>query len=177
LVIPAVLVGLALLFLVCLTGGKMIMKLLRGTMESKSIVIATLLGYSLIFCMATAYGRTCMGLGAPKSRYTTYLVLAFFGLYLAALSVGGKIENRAFISLVLFLAILSSVRLETSAQRSASARTEQLRTWKECYLSGGSVEQCDARSGSFIYWTPEPPDLKSKLEFLRRSRLNLYSGR
>jgi len=178
LVIPAILVGSGLALLTSLTAGNMLLKLRVGKVDwMKSLVIVALLGYSLIFCFATAYGRTGMGLGAPKSRYMTYLVLAFFGLYLAALSAKVKIERRAFLCLVLLLALLSSTRIEAPVQRSASARSEQLRTWKECYLSGGSIEQCDSRSGSFIYWTPEPPDLQWKLDYLRRFHLNLYSSR
>jgi hypothetical protein len=178
LVIPAILIGLGLLFLASLTAGNIFLKLLRGKVGwINPLVISALLGYSLIFCFATAYGRTCMGLAAAQaSRYMTYLVLVFFGLYLAALSARVNIERRAFVCLVLLLALLSSARIGTQVQRSMSTRSQQRRNWKECYLLAHSIEQCDARSGSFIYWTPEPPDLQWKLDYLQRRRLNLFSG-
>ncbi len=177
--IPAILTGLGLLVLVSLTAGNTFLKLLREKDERLNpLIISAMLGYSLLFCSATAYGRTCLSVAAAQaSRYTTYLVLAFFGLYLAALSVKVNIERRAFVCLILLLALLSSARIGSEVQRNMSTRSQQRLTWKECYLSAHSIQECDARSGSFIYWTPEPPDLQSKLDYLKRSRLNLYSGR
>lgn len=169
-------VGLGLLIFASLTAGNMFRKLLRDNAEGRSLIVFALLGYSLIFCFATAYGRICMGLASGQaSRYMIYLILAFLGLYLAALSVTVNMKSRAFVSVVLLLALLSSIPLETQPQRSLSSKSQQRRTWKECYLSTHNIEQCDVSSGSFIYLTPEPPDLKSKLDFLQRNHLNLFS--
>jgi hypothetical protein len=174
--VPAILMGSVLLFIVSVTAGNIFLKLLRDEVAwIKSLVISVLLGYSLMFCFAAAYGRICLGLSAAQgSRYMTYMVLAFFGLYLAALSARVNIERGVFVCLVLLLALLSSARIGTREQRIMSTISEQRRTWKECYLSAHSIEQCDARSGSYIYWTPEPADLQSKLDYLERHRLNLF---
>ena len=177
LVVPAMIVGIGLLILILLTEGNMFRKLLRDKAEGRSLIVFALLGYSLVFCFATSYGRICMGLASGQaSRYMIYLILAFLGLYLAALSVTANVKSRAFVSVALLLALLSSIPFHTQAQRSLSSKSQQRRTWKECYLSTHNIEQCDVRSGSFIYLTPEPPDLKSKLDFLERNHLNLFSG-
>ena len=182
--VPAILLGSVLLVLVSVTAGNALLKLLRTAKpENKcefkeSLVAAALLGYSLIFCFAAAYGRTCQGLAAAQqSRYMIYLVPAFFGLYLTALSAKVRIERRAFVGIVLLLALLSSARVGSQEQRIMATNALQRRNWKECYLSGRGIQECDDRVGAFINWTPEPPDLQSKLDYLRRSHLNLYSDR
>lgn len=175
LTIPATLMGSELLIFASLTAANTFLKMFRGKAgEINQLVISALLGYSLVFCFATAYGRICLGPAAAHvSRYMIYLVLAFFGFYLAALSAKVKIERRIFVCLVLLLALLSSTRLETQVQRSLSTWSQHRRDWRECYLSVHSIEQCDARTGLSIYWAP---DLQSKLDYLQSRNLNLFSG-
>lgn len=178
LVFVAMVVGLGLLAFLSLTAGVAFAEFVRSTSQQAGpLIISALLGYSLAFCFATAYGRTCMGIASGQaSRYMVYLILAFLALYFAALSVPDEIKRRAFVSVVLLIALLSSARLESQAQRSLIAESQQRRIWRDCYLSAHTIDQCDAASGSFIYLPPEPPDLKSKLDFLQRNHLNLFSG-
>ena len=177
LAIAATLVGLELFLFASLTAANTFLKLLRGKAEERSPqVISVLFGYSLIFCFATAYGRICLGPAAAQaSRYMTYMVLAFLGLYLAALSAKVKIERRAFVCIVLLLALLSSARLDPGIQRNLSIFSQQRRDWRECYLSVRSIEQCDTRAGLSVYWAPERPDLQLRLDYLEHHHLNLFS--
>jgi hypothetical protein len=47
--------------------------------------------------------------------------------------------------------------------------------WKSCYLAGGSISECNAYAEFQIEPEPEP-QLREKLEYLKRHRLNLYAG-
>jgi len=171
-VVPAFLMGSGLLLIASATAANVFLKLLRqGTDSIKPLVASVLLGYSLIFCFAAAYGRTCLGVVAP--RYMIYLIPAFFGLYLASLSVKGNIERKEFVGVVLLVALLSSARIGAVEGRMSTIH-QQRQTWKECYLATHSIGQCDAQSGSFIYNTPEPADLRPKLDYLERHRLSIF---
>jgi hypothetical protein len=173
-VVPTILAGLCVLSIVLLTAINVVVKLLRqGTHSIKPLVASVLLGYSLMFCAAAAYGRTCLGL-VPAPRYMIYLILAFFGLYLAALSIRDNLQRREFVGAVLLLSLLSSGWTGPVEELEMSTILRQRQTWKECYLSTHSIEECDGRSGSFIDSTPEPPDLKPKLDYLERRRLGLF---
>jgi hypothetical protein len=173
-VVPAILMGSGLLLIASVTAATCFLKLRReGLGSTKPLVTSVLLGYSFIFCAAAAYGRTCLGL-VPASRYMTYMILAFLGLYLASLSTKCNIQRREFVCVVLFLSLLSSAWISGEEERKMSTLSQQRRTWRECYLSTHNIGQCGARSGSFIYYIQEPSDLKPKLDYLERHRLSFF---
>jgi hypothetical protein len=172
----AIIVGSLLVFYVTLAAVTSLVTLLRAVRPSApNLTVCVLLTYSLLFSIATAYGRMCLGLGAAQgSRYMTYLVLCFFGLYLSALSIPVRIERNIVTSLVIALALLSSVRTADADRRAIEQTSQQQILWKACYLRSRDIKGCDERSGISIYWTPEPSSLQSKLDFLERTRLNLF---
>ena len=173
-VVPALLAGSFLLLTTTATAGRFVAKLLReGTSSTKTVSTFILLTYSLIFCCAAAYGRTCDGL-VPAPRYLIYLTLAFFGLYLAALSVKATLFRRECICVVLIISVVSSSWISSDETRIMSTIGRQRQVWKDCYIATRNIGKCDAASGSFIYSAREPADLKTKLDYLDRGRLSLF---
>lgn len=176
--IPAILVGslLLLVFAVSLLG--LITRLYRqkATDFQRNVVIVTLLVYSGLFAFATAYGRICIGFSqAQESRYATYMVLGFFGLYLGAVSTTVRLKRTAFISFMILLALMSSLEVRRSQYEAMAWLHDHKLAWKNCYLLRHNISECDAETGFSIYYSPEPPDLESKLHFLEVKHWNLYS--
>jgi hypothetical protein len=146
-----------------------------------SVVVNALLGYSLLFCLTAAFGRECLGLGlAESSRYMTHLILAFFGLYLSALSMRSKNWRTIYVALLFAVAILSSGHINTADYSVMNEYSRDKRAWRECYLIRHNIQQCNTQTHfqimpssdlSFI----DEKGLQEKLDFLERNHLNLYS--
>jgi hypothetical protein len=173
-VVPAFLMGSILLLIFMGMVARVTLKISKERVATpRTIAPFALLWYSLIFCCAAAYGRTCLSL-APAPRYLTYLILAFFGLYLSALSAKlALIRNECLVG-ILLISLLSSGWISAEESRIMSLRHQQRRDWRACYLATHTIEACDAMSGSFIYNQPEPTDLRPKLDFLERRHLGLF---
>jgi hypothetical protein len=163
--VPAILLGSALVVGFTLS--------LFVILKKRQMVPLILLSYSLAFALATAYGRTCMGLGAAEgSRYMTYLIPAFFAVYLFALSWNG-IPRMATLAAVSLLALLSGFSIH-SADAAAMAHLHDGRSqWKACYLAQHDLLNCNRLTHATIYSYPDT--LQNKLEFLEREHLNLYA--
>jgi len=174
-VIPAFLTGSILVTVAAVSTTSYIPKLVRERTSSlKLLEPFLLLSYSLIFCCAAAYGRTCESV-VPGPRYMIYLIPAFFGLYLAALSEAAPVLRREYVGVVLLVSLLSSAWISANELRTMSTISRQRRGWKDCYVASHSIGACDAVSRVSIYATPEPPDLHSKLDFLEKRHLSLFS--
>lgn len=173
----AIMIGSLLTLVFLLTSGFFLIRTIRdATPSAPRLITCILLLYSLLFCFSTAYGRMCLGLAAAQgSRYTTYLVLLFFGLYLSALSAQVRIERNVFVGVVLGLSLLSSGYVEKVNLESMQEIGHERQDWATCYLRAADVESCDRETDSFICSRPEPADLQRKLEYLKQHHLNLYS--
>lgn len=176
--VPAILTGLLSLTIFAISGPLLLKRFYREKQINfqRNIVIVALLVYSALFAFATAYGRVCIGLSqAQESRYSTYLILAFFGLYLGAVSAKLRFERVVFVSFVLVLALVSTLRVRESQYQVMSWLHDHKLAWKECYMAKHDVGRCDSETGFSIYYSPEPPDLQSKLNLLEAKHWNLYS--
>lgn len=141
-----------------------------------NLAASILLGYTLLFCGTTAYGRMCLGLSAAQSsRYTCYLTLGFFGLYLVSQTVTDRYGRLLFTTVVLGLAILSSVGLRQSDRATMVRLRDGRNRWVSCYLAHHNIQRCDNEAGLAIFWNPEPPDLQTKLDFLEAHHLNMFA--
>jgi hypothetical protein len=146
----------------------------RGAQWTRHAAIASLTAFCLLFCMATAYGRLCMGLlYAQESRYVVYLNLGLLGLYFSLLTISDKVVRNMLV-IVFGVALLGSI---FSGERSRTQMAYWHNTkekWRDCYLAGGSIEECN--KVSWIYpGAPETTHLKEKLDFLRSTRQNLFA--
>jgi hypothetical protein len=144
---------------------------------SRDAVLAALLAYCTIFCLNTAYGRLCLGLAyAEVSRYTPYVVLGFFGLYLYALSNQVRSLRVALVLALLAFAILSARPLNRPDTWIVEKMSSGRRAWRDCYLARHDIHECDALTHSQVYPHPEATHLQEKLDFLQQNRLNLYAN-
>jgi len=176
--VPAILAGSLLLLIFGLAYGNFIRRSWKeGAVRQPDFTVLILLSYSLVFAFATAYGRACIGLSqAQESRYSTYMILAFLGLYLGALSTKIQLERNVLTILIVGLALAGSFPVRDSQRVAMAELRDHKIEWRDCYLSGKSIEKCDLKTHFAINTSPEPPDLQSKLDYLKRRRLNLFSG-
>jgi hypothetical protein len=165
--VPAVLGGSAILLFVII---ELAISLRRRPLQ---IVPFVLIAYSVLFAVTTAQGRMCLGLSAALgSRYMIYLVPAFLGIYLLAIS------NRARMAHFIVLSILASVALSGSfsihrSDQDDMAEIQRLRLgWSECYLFEHNLLDCNHKTGATIYSYPNT--IQSQLDFLQRNHLNLF---
>lgn len=174
-VVPRLIGCLVVLWLVWALVSS-IVKMLRSDTNfwTQNAVSATLIGYALLFCISTAIGRICLGLGfAQSSRYTNYVALGVFGAYLHLFTVRPAIF-RAILLNVAVIALLATVPIRAEDRGLMRSFSDVKRNWRTCYLSGGSIPDCDSRAGYKIDAEPESV-LERKLEFLKQSRNNLYA--
>lgn len=142
---------------------------------SRDAAIAALSAYSGIFCLNASYARMCLGLKAAGiSRYTPYVILALFGVYLYTLSI----RRRDFrVSLAMALVVFTGLGA-LPLNRKDAADNEHFnsgkRAWRECYLGRHDIDECTALTGFQIYPDPEKTHSQEKLDFLERNHLNLY---
>jgi hypothetical protein len=109
-------------------------------------VLATLSGYTILFCLATSIGRTCIGLDeAHSSRYAIYKQLAIVSLYFWALTVRQPNWRKA-LSWALPVFLIPSL-----------------------FVTAG-----DHANGA-IHPEPDATHLQQKLDYLRATRQNLFS--
>ena len=143
----------------------------RKTLVAQRLVSFGMISYSLLFCVATAYGRLCGGL-PQSSRYVIYLEIAMLGLYFYLLSLPAGPFRKW--TLALFLAsTLSAVAVADRSEVFLYSLGKQ--QWKECYLRTEDFAGCNDTVGFTIFsHAPERTRLREKLEFLKKARLNLY---
>jgi len=167
------LVLLWLLWAIASAGRKMVQAAAISWVQAA--VSATLVAYSLLFTFTTAFGRLCLGLpSAQSSRYSNYLALGIFGAYLHLVSLKPSTLRRVFLTVV-SLALLASLPIRGEDRGTMRFFSEIKTNWRNCYLAGGSIKQCDTIGGYQI--EPEPvPVLQRKLDYLKGNELNLFSG-
>jgi len=167
--VPAVLVGGVLMLAVLVIFGYAVRR--------KQVVPATLIGFTLLFCAGTAYGRTCLGLAAAQgSRYVTYLLPAFIGSYLVALSMKNISARNGILVGLISVAVMSSARINRWDHAAMAELRRQRTEWKACYLSHHDIDSCDRVASTGIYYPGQPArtHLSEKLAFLQRRHLNLF---
>jgi ABC-type multidrug transport system fused ATPase/permease subunit len=144
------------------------------TTWTQHLVAATLIAYSLLFCLNTAFGRLCIGLDAAQSpRYTEYMQLGFLGLYLCVLTIS-RHWLRTVLLLVMGVSLLQSVPTRAIDLNTMKHFSDVKRSWKNCYLATGQISQCDRVTGFWVYPRPEATHLHEKLDFLKQRKQNLY---
>jgi hypothetical protein len=182
--------GLKFSTLATLTGSIALLLLMVGlSITAKRLVsresgtwprdaaIAALLAYCAVYCLNTAYGRLCLGVaGASASRYTPYVVLGLFGLYLYALSNPWRNLRIALVLVLLAFAMLGTRPLNPPDAWELKYLSDRKNVWRECYLTRHDIDECDALTHFQIDPSPEATRLQEKLDFLERNHLNLYDN-
>jgi hypothetical protein len=172
------LLGEAMLLLATLVMVLQAVRLLRrGGSGNTPLIIAALLGYTLLYSANTAVGRLCLGLpaAAQASRYATLLIPAYLALYFFLQSIRPGLPRIA--GSVLFLALFfADIRYAPQdhlpgVQWFANGK----RAWAQCYKQSGDIAHCDQSTHFLIYPVPANTGLAGKLEYLRQHHLNLFA--
>ena len=175
--IPRVVGGVVLLILVAVALTALRQLIFTDRLEAsaahaaKRLVSFGMITYSLLFCVATAYGRLCGGL-PQSSRYIIYLEVGMLGLYFYLLSLpSGRLRMW---TLALYLAsTLSAVAVVDRSEVFFYSLGK--RQWKACFLRTEDFAGCNEITGFTIFsHAPERTRLREKLDFLKKARLNLY---
>jgi len=133
-----------------------------------------LLAYSLAFALLTAFGRTCMGLGAAQgSRYMTYLIPALLAVYLFSLSIKDRMAHCALIASTCVLVTISGARIHNADMHAMANLRNGRVEWKACYLAEHDLVRCNRLTGANIYSYPD--SIQTKLDILEQRRLNLFA--
>jgi hypothetical protein len=145
--------------------------------ESRSRVVALLLGFALVFALLTAVGRAFLGVStADSSRYYLYLVPGILGLYFHLLTLRAATLRRWGVTVLLLAALAAGLHLSRQDEAAMAWVSNGKRAWRNCYLETEDIAGCDRATRFKIYPRPEATGLKQKLDFLERNRLNLYAG-
>ena len=147
----------------------------QGKTGSAHWAAAILITYSLLFNLNAAYGRSCLGLiAAQASRYVIYGDMGLLGLYFFFLTVRKSDRQRSLL-FVLTGALVATIPIRQHDASTMGYYASGKAAWRSCYLSLEDIQQCDQFTHFQVYPRPERNDLKHKLEFLKRTKQNLYS--
>lgn len=150
---------------------------LRGH-SSIDLAIAILTGFSLLFCINTAYGRVGLGLEAARaSRYATYLIPGFLGLYFHVLTLDARTWRPIVLAGAVLAVVLGCVPVHPDDAAGMEWYSRGKREWTTAYRATGSVEEADRFSRFKIYPCPEQTHLSRKLNYLKERNLNLFRTR
>lgn len=139
-------------------------------------VIAVLITFTLIFCVNTAIGRVFLGMMSAQqsSRYITYMIPGFFGIYLWLVSMpAGKLRKNLLIAAVVCLTAATFPMRESDSE-ALKLSYQGKSDWKTIYLVTEDIETATRESDFRIYPAPEDIHLKQKLEYFKKNKLNLY---
>ena len=135
---------------------------------------ALLVAYCLLFCLATAYGRLCMGIGfAQTSRYVIYLHLGLLGLYFGLLAIRNTTARNVAV-VILGLSLIRTIQPDPRLYQRMAIMRDAKQQWKTCYLTLGDIDECNQYPRVYP-WEPERTHLQEKLDFLKQTRQNLFA--
>lgn len=172
----AMIAGGAVLAAVAAVAARSWRRVLRGGAEPPTphIVLAILSTYSILFCVTATLGRTCTGLvEAHTSRYGSYRQLAVLSLFFWVLTVR-RPKWRKGLTYVLPILLIPSLNVTRPDAAGMNELYQVKSGWRACYLSGHLADTCDDENGQ-IYPDPDRTHLQEKLDYLRKTRLNLFS--
>jgi hypothetical protein len=183
--VSAILLGGLTLLAALIVMGVFIKKLLTDETSAmtRTIVVSILLAYCLLFCLNTAMGRICLGIGAAQgSRYSSYLVLGFFAVLFGCLV--RQQQSLAHHLRVCGLRVddADSAPVNTVDDLTMREYRQKRRGWRHCYLARHDIQQCDALTQFQILPRSDTAELKEKrlqekLDFLERNHLKLFFDR
>ncbi|MCU1269151.1 MAG: hypothetical protein JWN74_445 [Acidobacteriaceae bacterium] len=140
--------------------------------RNRALIVVGLTAYTLLFCVNTAYGRQCGGLNiATASRYVIYLEPAVLGFYFFLLSLRDAAPRKFLLSGFVVAVVAASFYLDTGGMGFAKTVKQG---WKDCYLKTENIQECDKVAGFPNYENAEATHLQEKLEYLKKTRQNLY---
>jgi hypothetical protein len=150
--------------------------ILKGqTRNPRDTIAAILILYSLLFSMNAAYGRSCVGLFAAQSpRYVIYMGLGLLGLYFYFLTIR-KTDLGLFPLILLTASLIGTIPIRQEDEKSMIMFRNMKKNWRQCYIDLSDADKCNQLVGFAFYPDPERTHLKAKLDYLKRTKQNLFS--
>lgn len=102
------------------------------------------IGVSVLFCLLSAIGRSCLGANAGEApRYLLYILPAIIGLYFEILnSKNGTFKNTILVCIVTITIICELLSASRISQNAYDYKTVK-ESWLTCYLKFESVHSCE----------------------------------
>lgn len=155
-----------------------LVKVIRAGLETNNglnLAAFILMGYTLLYLLGTAIGRSCLGMAsAEASRYMTITSLGFVGLYLYLSGLAVSWHKVATWALAAFLC-LTLLPLGSKDQKIYRDFYYQGKTaWKACYLQKENLALCSAETHFLVYPDTNSAWVKEALAYLKANHLNLY---
>ena len=142
--------------------------------DKTSLIVVLLVGFSLLFCLNAAIGRTPLGLEAAQAnRYLTLLIPAFLGLYFYLLTLRKTKFVRFVLSIYLVASLSGSLPIDRINNLGRDHYVDKMK-WKSCYLNYEDVDKCNQLVANRVFSGHDPGDLSVKLHYLKNHRLNLF---
>lgn len=168
--------GVLPLLLACIafTRGRTLLTAAPSTQPANT-VLALLAAATLLYCVNTAIGRVSLGWQeAPyASRYVTLTALGIFALYLQAESLTRPWTRLAAWAGILALMLFSGLVFSREDRNATEWYRLGRERWREACLSRPEPPTTvPVPGGDFPI---HPGDVRAKVDFLRRHRLNLFA--
>ncbi len=138
-----------------------------------SRIIIILISFTLFFCVFCAIGRAATD--PVSSRYVTLLIPGFFAIYLhVAGNISEPLKKNMLHMIVLSLILVFLVFNEYDPHSLSYYYNAKKIQWKFYYLKTENIEETTRICNFRIVPDAKAIDLKGKLEYLKRRKLNLY---
>jgi hypothetical protein len=145
--------------------------------EPLPLLVFVFSGFSLLFALNTAVGRSCLGPeGAYSTRYVPYLTPFFFAAYLLVSTSKARPSRTCaaiLLAFCLFWAVKELVWTANWSIADAEIWRRQKTAWQDCYLAIENAKVCTAMH-SLGAADVEADHIVEKLRFLRQHHLNLF---
>ncbi len=171
----AIVAGFALLAALSFIACRHLARLTQGGEDCRiSLVVVVLIGFTLLFCVNAAVGRTPLGLEAAQAnRYVSLMIPAFLAVYLHLLTIKGKLARRATLAIFLMAAAVGSLPLDR-INRFGEDHYRQKGAWQSCYLECEDVGRCNQLVKSEMFLRLDPEDVARKLSYMKEHRLGFF---
>lgn len=142
--------------------------------SDRDLTITICSGFSLLFALAAAFGRACLGMpaAAQNYRYLGLLTPALLAIYFCLLSIH-TVRARTIAVLLFMVAVLPPALRNHDDPKTEDGK----RAWVECLLQGHSAAECQQSTGYILHPDPATSHLQDKLDYLRANLLSLYRNR
>src|SRR4030042_1421244 len=143
----------------------------------KYFLIFSLFIFSALFAASTAYGRLGLGYGGAASwRSTHFLISLYLAIYLTLTLLLRDRLKSILIPFLIILFFFFSNQITYMNYTRAAERRNGLNRWKTCYLKKEGVKICNKEANYLVFPEDRSEFLKSKLNELEKSKLNLFSS-
>ena len=137
----------------------------------------SLTGFALLFAVASAVGRVCLGFeSANASRYIPYMLPAVLALYLVVRSYATR-WPAAWLLVPVFVIACIAKELPRVSEFEGGVYLKYKQRWRACYLATHDIAACDAWAGHAVYPNPEATHLQQKLDWLEARGYSLFHER